>query len=62
MSADPAIDEAAVVRDLEALTLDRIDEVQVLVTANLAENDVADAQRGGIDRRDRAELAGLDAP
>src|SRR5262249_47249261 len=57
---DPAVDAAAVVADLEALPLDRLDEMQVLPAAHLAQHDVPDLQRGGVHRRDRAELAGLD--
>src|SRR5262245_19770291 len=42
---DPAVDGAAVVADLEALALDRLDQVKVLVAFHAAEHDVIDRER-----------------
>src|SRR5262249_22125058 len=56
---NPAVDAAAVVADLVALALDRLDEMQILAAVHLAQHDVADLERAGR-RHDGAELAGLD--
>src|SRR5678815_4328582 len=57
---DPAVDAAAVVADLVALALDRLDQVQVLVALHAAQHDVALRGRVVAERRDRAELPALD--
>jgi hypothetical protein len=57
---DPAVDAAAVVSDLIALTLDCFVEVQVLVAVHAAQHDVADFEGAITERLDRAELATLD--
>src|ERR1043165_898608 len=59
-SRDPAVDAAAVVADLEALALDRLDEVQVLVAPHAAQLAVADGGHVLAEWLDRAELAALD--
>lgn len=41
---DPTVDEALVVADLIAMLLDRLDQVQVLVSRDLAQNDVANGK------------------
>src|SRR5207248_2012838 len=46
----PPVDPPAVVADLEPLPLDRLDQVQVLPAVHLAQHDVADPQRLGVDR------------
>jgi hypothetical protein len=49
------------VRYLRSRAVDRVDEMQVVVATNTAQNDIADAQRRWIDRDDGTELPGLDA-
>src|SRR5262245_41206677 len=58
--ADPAVDSAAVVPDLEPAAVDRLDEMQVLVPAHPTEDDVTHNQRRGIHGLDRAELPRFD--
>src|SRR5438067_6613439 len=57
---DPPVDPPAVVADLEPPALDRLDQVEVLPAVDLAQHDVADAQRRRVHRGDGAELARLD--
>jgi hypothetical protein len=59
---DPAVDEAAIVSDLESDALDGFDEVQVFRAAHLAKDDVADTQRRVIGGLNRAELTWFDLP
>src|SRR5205807_504626 len=59
---DPTVDQPAIVPDLEALTLDRLHDVEVLIAVHLAEHDFADDERHRIDRLDGDELPGLDSP
>src|SRR5262245_5233278 len=56
----PAVDPPAVVADLEARPLNGLDEVQVLAAPHLAQDDVADLERRGVNRLHRAELPRLD--
>jgi hypothetical protein len=59
---DPPIDEPAVVADLVAPVLNGLDDVRIFITRNLAQHDVPNFQLRRIDRSDRAQLSGLDAP
>jgi hypothetical protein len=56
----PAVDPAAVVADLEALALDRFDQVQVLRAVRTTQHDVADLEHLLAQRLDRAELPVVD--
>lgn len=58
--ADPAVDVAAIVGDLETLALDRTYEMKIVMSVDLAEHDVAGFERVGIDGDDGAELTGFD--
>src|SRR5262249_47259338 len=58
--ADPAIDPAPVVPDLEALSLNRLHQMQVVPAVHLAQHDVAYLQGGRDHRLDRTQLPGLD--
>src|SRR5262245_15185497 len=58
----PPVDPPAVVADLEARPLDRLDQVEVLPAPDLAQHDVAGPEGGGVNRLDRAELARVDLP
>jgi hypothetical protein len=58
---DPPVDSAAVVPNLKAITIDRLHEMQVFISANAAQDDVPDAQRRRIDGDDGAELSRSDS-
>lgn len=60
VDADPPVDEAAIVYDLETRTADRFNEVEVLIPSHLTQNDVPDGERGAIDWHHSAELTRLD--
>src|SRR5262249_21339660 len=49
-----------VVADLELLAADGLHEVQILAAPYFAQHDVADPQRGRVNRDDGAQLAGFD--
>src|SRR5437868_4103724 len=57
---DPPVDAAAVVADLKAVALDRLDQVEVLRALHAAQHDVADHRRALAERRDGAQLSTLD--
>src|SRR3954466_3675782 len=59
---DPAVDAPPVVADLEPPSPDRLDQVEVLRAADLAEHDVAEGEVRRVHRRDGTELPGLDPP
>jgi hypothetical protein len=50
----PAVDATPVVANLKPLPLDGLDHVQVLPTADLAQDDVANLKGGRLNRLDRA--------
>jgi len=52
--SDPAVDSTAIIANLESYAADGFHEVQVFSTPHFAEYDVADRERGTIDRRNRA--------
>ena len=59
---NPAVDEPFVIADLKPIVLNGGDQVQVLVSTNLAENYVALVQQSAVGHRlNRAEIAALDA-
>src|SRR5262249_49761587 len=60
--AHPAVDEAAVVADLEPFALDGLHEVQVLAALHLAQHDIADPDPGVVHRRPGATRARRAAP
>jgi len=62
MRTNPAVDTTTVVADLKSLTLDGLDEVNVLAATHSAHNNVADAQGAGVNRRYGAELPRFYAP
>ncbi len=49
---DPTVDESTAVPDLEAFSLDRLQDVEVLLAVHLGQHDVAHLQDGRIDRFD----------
>lgn len=59
--SDPTVDASAIVANLEAISTDRLDEMQILLTFDLAEHDVTGLQdRVVADRLDDAKLTRLD--
>jgi len=52
--ANPTVYSTAIVSDLETVTLFGLDQVEVMIAAHLAKDDVANFQRFGADRRDGA--------
>jgi hypothetical protein len=61
MRADPPIDEPAIVPNLKSRALDRFDQVEIFVSRDLAQHDIADLQSTRVaDWFDCAELAGFD--
>src|SRR5262245_40899184 len=58
--ADPAVDPATVVPNLEASSLDRLHQMQVLLAVHLAQHDVADLEGRRDHRLERTQLPGLD--
>src|SRR5262249_17262157 len=60
MAGNPTVDVAAVVADLDTAALQRLDQVKVLPAADLAQDDVADLERGRVHRGHGAQLPRLD--
>ena len=58
--ADPTVDPASVVTDLESLSLNRLYQVQILKSIHLAQNNVADLEILGFGWNHRAKLARVD--
>jgi hypothetical protein len=59
LSSDPAIDEAAVVADLELVSLPGLDDVKILTSVDLAQHDVPYLKALRLHRLNGAELTGL---
>src|SRR5450432_4878376 len=59
--SDPPIDETPVVTDLESVALNRLHEVEILRTPDLAEDDVPRTKDRRLHGFDRTELAGIDS-
>lgn len=55
--AHPAVNSSSIVSDLKARSLDRLDQMQVLVAIYLTEHDVADLQGRWIDGFNRTQLS-----
>ena len=58
---DPPVDKPAVIADLIAAMFNGLDDMQVLISLNLAQHDIPNFQLCRIDRDDSAELPRLDA-
>ena len=62
MRANPAVDATTVVANLKSVTLNGLDEVDVLAATHAAHNNVADTQGAGVNWRYRTQLSRFNAP
>jgi hypothetical protein len=62
IGANPTVDPSAIVPNLESVALSGLDEMDILVAVDLAQNDVTDRQVVKIHRHNGAELSRLNLP